>query len=151
MSDSVDLCSLVPKILRGGGKRAWYTLFAHVPNSICNLRTTLLHWNYGPVCLPAERQQCRIILPVRHIMNFWSQEQYRFDGNTLHRFIWGNHSKLQRNKKDCWFSVTAFGWNGRTHGQFLQAKNWVLMSLHCHCMCSTRCVWHNVTDGLHGS
>ena len=55
---------------------------------------------------------------------------YHFDSNILHRFIWGDRL-LQRKKKDCWFSVlhTAFGWNGWTRGQLLQAKNWVL---HCH-------------------
>ena len=36
--------SLVPRLLcRGGGKRAWYTLFSHAPSSLGNLHTTLLH------------------------------------------------------------------------------------------------------------
>ena len=35
--------SLVPRLLcGGGGKRAWYTLFAHVPSSLGNLHTTPL-------------------------------------------------------------------------------------------------------------
>ena len=32
--------SLVPRLLcRGGGKRAWYTLFVHAPSSLGNLHT----------------------------------------------------------------------------------------------------------------
>ena len=85
------------------------------------------------VCLPAERPQCRLILPVRHIRAFLKS------GTIL---LWWQHSAslhLRRSvnfkgKKKIADSVlhTAFGWNGWTHGQFLQAKNWVLMSLHCH-------------------
>ena len=44
--------SLIPRLLcGGGGKRAWYTLFAHAPNSLGNLHTTPPH-------LPAERLHC---------------------------------------------------------------------------------------------
>ena len=36
--------SLVPRLLCGGGReRAWYTLFAHAPNSLGSLHTTPLH------------------------------------------------------------------------------------------------------------
>jgi len=36
--------SLVPRLsCVGGGERAWYTLFAHVPSSLGNLHTTPLH------------------------------------------------------------------------------------------------------------
>ena len=36
--------SLVPRLLYGGGgKRAWYTLFAHAPSSLGNLHTTPLY------------------------------------------------------------------------------------------------------------
>ena len=36
--------SLVPRLLcGGGGKRAWYTLFAHAPSSLGNLHTTPLY------------------------------------------------------------------------------------------------------------
>ena len=36
--------SLVPRLsCGGGGERAWYTLFAHVPSSLGNLHTTPLH------------------------------------------------------------------------------------------------------------
>ena len=36
--------SLVPRLsCGGGGKRAWYTLFAHAPSSLGNLHTTPLH------------------------------------------------------------------------------------------------------------
>ena len=39
-----SLHSLVPRLLCvGGGKRAWYTLFAHAPSSLGNLHTTPLH------------------------------------------------------------------------------------------------------------
>ena len=36
--------SLVPRLLcKGGGKRAWYTLFAHAPSSLGNLHATPLY------------------------------------------------------------------------------------------------------------
>ena len=35
--------SLVPRLSCGGGKRAWYTLFAHASSSLGNLHTTPLH------------------------------------------------------------------------------------------------------------
>ena len=36
--------SLVPRLLcGGGGKRAWYTLFAHASSSLGNLHTTPLY------------------------------------------------------------------------------------------------------------
>ena len=36
--------SLIPRFsCGGGGKRAWYTLFAHAPSYLDNLHTTLLH------------------------------------------------------------------------------------------------------------
>ena len=38
------MVSLVPRLLcGGGGKRAWYTLFAHAPSSLGNLHTTSLY------------------------------------------------------------------------------------------------------------
>ena len=41
---STSTGSLVPRLLCvGGEKRAWYTLFAHVPSSLGNLHTTPLH------------------------------------------------------------------------------------------------------------
>ena len=45
ISTLTTLCtSLVPRLLcGGGGKRAWYTLFAHAPGSLGNLHTTPLH------------------------------------------------------------------------------------------------------------
>ena len=36
--------SIAPRLLcRGEGKRAWHTLFGHVPSSLVNLHSTLLH------------------------------------------------------------------------------------------------------------
>ena len=41
---SVNEFILAPRLLCGrGGKRAWYTLFAHAPSSLGNLHTTPLH------------------------------------------------------------------------------------------------------------
>ena len=41
---SMESGSLVPRLLcRGGGKRAWYTLFMYAPGSLGNLHTTPLH------------------------------------------------------------------------------------------------------------
>ena len=53
-------CSLVPRLLcGGGGKRAWYTLFAHAPGSLGNLHTTPLYTKITVnFCLPPERPHC---------------------------------------------------------------------------------------------
>ena len=60
-------CSLVPRLLcQGGGKRAWYTLFAHAPSSLVTCILFCYTKINGNFCLPAERPHCRIILPVRH-------------------------------------------------------------------------------------
>ena len=70
-----SLHSLVPRLLCvGGGKRAWYTLFAHAPSSLGNcilLRYTKINGNF---CLPAERPHCKIILPVRHLRAVFKSE-----------------------------------------------------------------------------
>ena len=55
--------SLVPRLLyNGGGKRLWYTLFAHAPSSLGNLHSTPLHKVNRNFCLLAERPHCKIIL-----------------------------------------------------------------------------------------
>ena len=62
--------SLVPRLLcRGGGKRAWYTLFSHAPSSLGNHSATLKLCSQ--FCLPAERQYCMVILPVGHIWGWY--------------------------------------------------------------------------------
>ena len=59
------ISSLIPRLLcRGGGKRAWYTLFK-VPLVICILlRYTKIMVDF---CLPVQNLYCVVILLVGHI------------------------------------------------------------------------------------
>ena len=117
----------MPRLLcGGGGKRAWYTLFAHVQSSLGNLHTTPLHLNYS-----------------QFLFTCWKTAQPSYtscgkDTRTGGLKVENNITltvtvciapfkvigELQREKlrQSC---AIAFSWNGRTRGQFLQAKSWI--------------------------
>ena len=85
------LLSFVPRLLCGeGGKRAWYTLFAHAPSSLGNLRYTKI--TVKSVYL-LKRLHCKVtcILPAKHIMGGFEVriKQYSFDIKSVHCFILG--------------------------------------------------------------
>ena len=48
------------------------------------LRYTKINGNF---CLPAERPQCKAILPVKHLRGVSSQKQSHYDINCLPRFV----------------------------------------------------------------
>ena len=100
--------SLVPTPLwmGGGGKRAWYTLFAHVPSSFGNLHT-ICH-NAGLYSLWVKSETVFALMVVVCIASF----------KAIGEFQW------ERLHQSC---ATMFSWNGQTHGQFLQAKSWMLL------------------------
>ena len=54
-------------LVRGSGKRAWYTLFAHAPSSLGNLHTTPLHKLQSISVYLLKGRTAWLLLPVGHI------------------------------------------------------------------------------------
>ena len=84
------LHSFIPRLLcRGGGKRAWYTLFAHTLSSLGNQHTTLLHWNLRSISAYLLKGHTAWLYYLWDTYGqFWSQKQYH--SNSLHCFVRGD-------------------------------------------------------------
>ena len=126
------LHNLVPRLsCGGGGERAWYTLFAHAPNSLGNLHATSPALKLRSILLTCWKAA------LHDYTLFWYSYGRFFKSKTLSLRRWVCTAsfevigELQR-KRLRQSHAAVFSWNPLTRGQFLQAKDWVSSSLLRH-------------------
>ena len=118
-------------LCEGGGKRAWYTLFVHVPSPFGNLYFVTLNLRSISVYLLKGYTVWGYTSCGTHTSGFEVKH------NIALTVIWAALLRLRwlvnfRGKGLCHSRAAELNWNGRPHEQLLQAMSWVPLLLPRH-------------------